>query len=148
MKGAAEPISRQKQSSKNHHARHSVLESFSGRHGPLRRRSPIHFFNVLWKAGTRQHMCHSKKCYLVQPTSQPRHHALKSYRDFENRNNREMMRLLVERRRKLSADGETAWIPAPLANPQDPWVGEENGLLYKAAKGRAPAQALIVYFRT
>lgn len=58
------------------------------------------------------------------------------------------MRLLVERRRRVSAEGEAAWIPAPLASWQDPWVGEENGLLYKAAKGRTPAQALIVYFRT
>lgn len=55
---------------------------------------------------------------------------------------------MVERRRKLSAEGEAAWIPAPFASWQDPWVGEENGLLYKAAKGRTPAQALIVYFRT
>eukprot|EP00752_Nemacystus_decipiens_P007651 g6840.t1 len=61
---------------------------------------------------------------------------------------REAMKLLVEKRRKLSAEGQADWIPAPLASWQDPWVGEENGLRYKAAKGRTPAQALVVYFRT
>ncbi|CAN0023315.1 unnamed protein product, partial [Scytosiphon promiscuus] len=59
---------------------------------------------------------------------------------------REKMRILVERRR-LSLDGEAAWIPAPLANRRDPWVGKENGLFFKAARGRTPAQALVVNFR-
>lgn len=60
---------------------------------------------------------------------------------------REEMDRLVHKQRRLSMTGEAAWIPAPLTSQNDPWVTEENGLFYKAARGRAPAQALIVYFR-
>ncbi|CBN79756.1 conserved unknown protein [Ectocarpus siliculosus] len=61
---------------------------------------------------------------------------------------REEMDRLVYKQRRLSMAGEAAWILAPLTSQHDPWVTEENGLLYKAARGRAPAQALIVYFRS
>ncbi|CAM9152661.1 unnamed protein product, partial [Ectocarpus sp. 13 AM-2016] len=61
---------------------------------------------------------------------------------------REEMDRLVYKQRRLSMAGEAAWIPAPLMSQHDPWVTEENGLSYKAARGRAPAQALIVYFRS
>lgn len=58
------------------------------------------------------------------------------------------MKLLVENRRRLSAKGEAAWIPAPLVTSwEDQWVAEENGILYKTARGRAPVQGMIVYFR-
>ncbi len=54
----------------------------------------------------------------------------------------------MENRRRLSAEGEAAWIPAPLVTRrEDQWMAEENGILYKAARGRAPVQGMIVYFR-
>lgn len=64
------------------------------------------------------------------------------------------MRVMLEEKRRFLADlGEDEgphyddWLPAKLTHGDDPWCIEENGVLYKAARGRSPSETLVVYFR-
>ena len=54
----------------------------------------------------------------------------------------EILRLMQKRRL-----GDMAWIPARLADWNDPWTVQEHGVSYRIARGRKPAQALVLYFR-